>query len=165
MNGHVEAFSCNPPDPPYRGDCMLFFAYGSLLNQNRLREVCATAIPLEVAKIPHHSLCFTGHSRAWGGGTATIGLSPGRNLWGALYEVDAAGRRAIERSGEEDGYVWSFTPVELAEGELLTPGMLVKVRGLERSAPSQAYLDVLRSGWQQWGLDPETILRDIARTL
>lgn len=139
---------------------MLYFAYGSLVNRELLRELCPRAEALRSVRIPHHALCFTGRSRAWGGGTATIGLAPNRDLWGALYEIDAEGRAAVERSGEGDGYVWATTTVEEESGGPVVTGILIKVRDLERSSPSERYLDVLKAGWTQWGLDPVAMLKE-----
>ncbi len=138
---------------------MHYYAYGSLLNRDLLRVLCPTARPLGTASIAHHTLCFTGRSETWGGGTATIRLAPAQRLWGALYEIDAAGREQIERSGAVDGYVWAFTPVEDASGALVRAGLLVKVRDLQPAEPSPEYLEVLKAGWAQWGLDTETLLR------
>lgn len=140
---------------------MLYFAYGSLVNQERLRELCPGGRPLRTAKIPHHAICFTGHSHRWGGGTATIGLAPNRELWGGLYEIDEEGRAAIEDAGGQDGYVWTFTSVEDLHGEEISVGMLVKVRDFKRSSPSDEYLEILRTGWAQWGLDPEDLLMEV----
>lgn len=137
---------------------MYYFAYGSLVNRERLLQLCPTARVLQTARIPHHSLCFTGSSKIWGGGTATIGLAPNRYLWGGLYEVDEEGRGAIEESGLADGYVWAFTDVEEAGGERTRSGLLIKVRDFERNDPAEAYLDVLKGGWRQWGFDPERLL-------
>jgi len=139
---------------------VLYFAYGSLVNQDRLRELCPDAEPLRTARIPHHGLCFTGHSEVWGGGTATIGLAPNRDLWGGLYEIDERGRLAVEESGREHGYVWTFTAVDDVHGVEVATGMLVKVRDLKRTSPSQRYLDVLRTGWRQWGIEGEAQLRE-----
>lgn len=143
---------------------MYYFAYGSLLNRERLLHLCPTARVLQRAGIPHHSLCFAGSSVVWGGGTATIGLVPNRYLRGGLYEVDEAGRQAIEESGLADGYVWAFTGVENPGGERIRTGLLIKVRGLERNDPAEAYLDLLKAGWRQWGFDPEALLADISAT-
>jgi hypothetical protein len=144
---------------------MYYFAYGSLVNRERLIELSPSAAPDRVARIPHHALCFTGRSQAWGGGTATIGLAPNCDLWGALYEIDDAGRAAVERSGGSDGYVWAFTAVEDESGERIRAGILIKVRDFQRSDPSEAYLEVLKNGWRQWGLDPESILQHAPLTI
>ncbi len=132
---------------------MIYFAYGSTLNRDQLSELCPDADPLEPAKIPHHVLAFTGSSRRWGGGTATIRLATDRDVWGGIYEIDAACRRALEEMGAEEGYVWCWTGVESREGERTRAGVLVKVRDLTPSAPSDDYLEVLRAAWDQWDLD------------
>jgi gamma-glutamylcyclotransferase (GGCT)/AIG2-like uncharacterized protein YtfP len=137
----------------------LYFAYGSLLNRDRIRAVCPSARPVGTASIPHHALCFTGHSSVWEGGTATIGLAPARSLWGGLYRIDEAGRAEIEKVGAAGGYVWTFTAVEDADGDRVRAGVLVKVRDLEHTDASERYLEVLRSGWLQWGLDPDGMLQ------
>ncbi len=144
---------------------MLYFAYGSLVNRDQLLRLCPTAQPIGTAKISHHALCFTGNSATWGGGTATIGLAPTAELWGALYQIDPADRDTIERSGVEDGYVWSSTQVESPDGELIHSGILIKVRDLRRTSPSNEYLEVLKAGWAQWGLDPNALLRKVPPTL
>lgn len=144
---------------------MIYFAYGSLVNRDQLLALCPTAKPLGTARIPEHALCFTGHSVRWGGGTATIGLAPSAELWGALYEIDSPGRDQIERSGQSDGYVWSHTQVENSNGERIQTGILIKVRDLKRTTPSDAYLEVLRTGWAQWGLDPNAMLPKVPPTL
>ncbi len=139
---------------------MIYFAYGLLVNRQVLLEVCPGAVPLRTARIENHAICFTGSSEVWGGGTATIGLSPNCDLWGALYEIDPAGRDAIEGSRWPDGYVWAFTPVEDEKGDRVHAGLLVKVRDLKRSSPSQDYLETLKKGWQEWGLDPVAMLKN-----
>jgi len=144
---------------------MLYFAYGSLVNRDKLLEISPSASPVGAARIENHALCFTGRSKTWGGGTATIGLAPTRDLWGGLYEIDPAGRAEIERAGKHDGYVWAFTAVLDASGARVKAGLLVKVSDFERTEPSAIYLQVLTAGWLQWGLDPEAILQDIAPTI
>ena len=144
---------------------MLYFAYGSLVNRDQLKKLAPSAVPVGPARIHNHALCFTGNSETWGGGTATIGLAPNQDLWGALYDVDDDGRAAVERSGMPDGYVWAFTSVADEAGERVQSGLLVKVRDLERRDPSSAYLEVLKAGWSSWGLDPQALLQDIALTV
>jgi hypothetical protein len=135
----------------------LYFAYETLVNRDRMRDVCPRARPVTAARIPDHGLCFTGRSAEWGGGLATIGLAPTRDLWGGLYEIDERGRAEIEKVGAGDGYVWAFTTVLSEAGERVRAGLLVKVRDLEPAEPSETYLEVLRTGWRQWGIDPEII--------
>jgi hypothetical protein len=144
---------------------MLFFAYGSLVNPDVLAELCPGAIPVGKARITDHALCFTGHSERWGGSTATIGLAPNCDLWGALYEIDDDGRAAIERSGAPDGYVWSSTSVRNGDGAPVSAGVLCKVKDFERHSPSEDYLNVLKAGWEHWGLDGARMLQEVPPTV
>lgn len=141
---------------------MIYFTYGSLLARERMAELSPGATPLTTAMIPHHGLCLTGHSKVWGGGTATITAATGREVWGGLYEIDPAGRAAVEIAGDAEGYVWCFTRVMKSDGERMRAGLLVKVRDLEVSSPSDEYLAVLRAGWAEWGLAPQELLGDCA---
>ena len=133
---------------------MIYFAYGSNMHRARIAEACASARPLRVARIPNHSVIFTGRSASWGGGTATIGLAAKRDLWGALYEIDKACRTQLEADGRGDGYVWTWTYVIDGEGERVRAGMLIKVRDLEQTTPAPEYLELLKEAWRQWDLDP-----------
>lgn len=139
---------------------MLYFAYGSLLDPGQMETVCSDARRVRTGRIPHHALCFTGRSQRWGGGTATIGLAPNRDLWGALYEIDDDDRAVVERLGAPDGYVWAFTSIGGEDGASVDAGLLCKVRNLERQPPSDEYLAVLEKGWKEWGLDGARILLD-----
>lgn len=140
---------------------MIYFAYGSMMDRNRLAEICPEAKPVSVAKIPHHAVTFTGHSSKWGGGTATISLTAGLDLWGGLYEIESGCRAKLAESHLAGGYVWSWTSVETAQGSRVHAGLLVKVRDLERSAPSPDYLAALKAGWEQWGLEPADLLQSL----
>ena len=132
---------------------MKYFAYGSLLSRKRMSDLCPGADPLFPARIPHHRIAFTGRSDAWEGGTATVVLASGDELWGGVYEIGPECRAAIQGHGREEGYAWSWTTVETAEGERVKVGLLVKVRELSVSEPSASYLQAVQQGRRDWGLD------------
>lgn len=132
---------------------MRYFAYGSLLSHARMLELCPGAQPLFPARIPHHRIGFTGYSSVWDGGAATIVLAPGKELWGGVYEVDDQCRGSLEAHGREEGYVWSWSSVEKGDGERVRVGLLVKVRDLHASEPSDAYRAAVEEGRGDWGLD------------
>ena len=141
---------------------MLYFAYGSMMDRERLTELCPEAKPVSAARIPHHAVAFTGHSSEWGGGTATIALKVGSNLWGALYEIDPGSSALLAGSHTADGYVWSWTAVETSDGAQVHAGLLVKIRDLEPTAPSPDYLAAMKEGYKQWGLDPEGVSQTLS---
>ena len=132
---------------------MRYFAYGSLLSRARMSDLCPDADPLFPARIPHHRISFTGNSAQWKGGTATVALATGSELWGGVYEIEADCRGAVEAHGREENYAWSWTSVESMEGERQRVGLLVKVRDLNPSEPSSEYLKAVEEGRRDWGLD------------
>lgn len=132
---------------------MKYFAYGTLLDRATLRKLCPGAEPLQAARISNHRVAFTGRSSRWGGGgTSTIRLAVGSEVWGGIYEVDDACQAAIVASASEDGYVWAWTQVETDEGERVRVGLLVRVRDLEENEPSPAYMEAVRKALRAWGL-------------
>lgn len=138
---------------------MDYFAYGAEMHRDRMRELCPEAKPLHPARIPHHTVTFTGRSDAAGGGLATISLASGRDLWGAVYRIEDGCRQALEEWGRENGYVWSWTQVRAQDGERERVGTLVKVRDLETTTPGPAYLEALKEAWRDWGLDPAGLVQ------
>lgn len=140
----------------------LYFAYGSNLNRRQMGERCPGARPLYRARIPDHRLGFTGTSQAWGGGTATIILAPGEDLWGAVYEVDEACLGTLS-DWEGPAYALSATECLTQEGERVRAHLFVKIRELDERPPSERYVEVIRGGFADWGLDPQLLDRAVDR--
>lgn len=140
----------------------LYFAYGSNLSREQMRERCPSARPVERARIPDHRLGFVGHSEAWGGGTSTIVLAPGETLWGALYEVDDA---CLEELGRREGsaYTLSRTPCLTDSGERKLAHLFVRSREFDFRPPSDRYVERIRQGFADWELDPAALDRVVDR--
>ena len=76
---------------------MKYFAYGANLSKANMARLCPGAKPLNSVVLPNYKLLFTLSSRTEGGGTATIKLVHGEHVPGALYEIDAACLRALDK--------------------------------------------------------------------
>lgn len=140
----------------------LYFAYASNLSREQMRERCPSARVVERARIPEHRLGFVGHSESWGGGTATIVLAPGETLWGALYEVDDACLEALARA-EGTAYALSRTPCLKDDGSRVTAYLFVRARDFEERPPSDRYVQRIRQGYEDWGLDVAALDRVVDR--
>ena len=81
---------------------MRYFAYGSNLSRQQMKERCPDSRPLFPATLPNYKLVITGWSRKWMGGTATILRSRGDKVRGGVYEVSEADLRKLEK--HEAGY-------------------------------------------------------------
>ena len=87
---------------------MYYFAYASNLNKKQMQERAPESKPMFVVTLPNYKLVFSGWSRRWRGGYATIMLSRGDKVLGAVYEVSDRDLRRL------DGYKfqWSDEVVE-----------------------------------------------------
>ena len=66
---------------------MYYFAYASNLCRKQMSEHCPDSQPKFVATLLNHKRVFTGWSRKWYGGTASIKPLQGEKVLGAVYEI------------------------------------------------------------------------------
>ena len=66
---------------------MMYFAYGSNLDPERMRQNAPDHQLIGLAALRDHRLLFPRHNEKWGGGTASLGHAHGETVWGVLYEV------------------------------------------------------------------------------
>ena len=66
---------------------MLYFAFGSNLDPEQMRERCPAHRQIGVAVLRDHKLVFPIFSESWGGGVASLQLSHGNDVWGVLHEL------------------------------------------------------------------------------
>lgn len=67
---------------------MLYFACGSNMDWDQMRERCPSARFVGVAKLPEHKLAFSRRSKKRGCGVADAVADQGSSVWGVVYEVD-----------------------------------------------------------------------------
>jgi gamma-glutamylcyclotransferase len=129
---------------------MYYFAYASNLNKKQMRERCPESRPLFVATLPNFKIVFTGWSREWRGGKATIKSMRGEKVRGAVYEVSEACLRRLDKF--EAGYARLNLTVFDEDNQPHQVITYVKSGQLEESAPSKEYGEVIRQGYRDWGL-------------
>ena len=79
---------------------MLYFAYGSNLDPDQMRERCPGLQLVGVAVLRDHKLLFPLFSEDWGGGVVSVQLSHGKDVWGVVYELGDEDLRSLdEREG------------------------------------------------------------------
>jgi hypothetical protein len=66
---------------------MMYFAYGADMSPSRLLSRSPGHKSLGIGRLPDHRLTFPRFSREWGGATASLTVSPGDVVFGALYDV------------------------------------------------------------------------------
>ena len=82
---------------------VLYFAYGSNLDDEHMRSRCASAQPVARAVLPNYALAFGGFSHRWDGAVASVVRARGARVEGLLYRLDDADLRSLDRFIYRDG--------------------------------------------------------------
>jgi gamma-glutamylcyclotransferase len=127
-----------------------YFAYASNLNKKLMRERCPDSTPKFIATLPNYKLVFTGWSREWRGGKATIISSRGDKVRGAIYDVTEACMKRLDRS--EAGYTRMNVTVFDEDNEAIQAVTYIKSGRLDNSLPSKEYASVIQQGYKDWHL-------------
>ena len=129
---------------------MYYFAYASNLNKKRMREHCPDSRPAFIAVLPNYKLVFTGWSREWRGGKATIVSSRGDRVRGAVYDITEICLKKLDRF--EPGYTRINLTVYDEDNEPHQVVTYISPCPIEESLPSQEYAAVIRQGYLDWGI-------------
>ena len=143
----------------------LYFSYGSNLDADRMHMHCPSARLVTIARREGYRLAFSAESKnTWLGGVGDMRPSPGDEVWGALWLIDAAESRALD---EQEG-LFRVPPVyERITVEVTTPaGDVVRCRSyvvadpnLEGFLPSPAYKDTIVRAARALGFPPAYVAR------
>lgn len=129
---------------------MYYFAYASNLNKKLMGERCPDSTPKFVATLPNYKLVFSGWSREWRGGKATIIASRGDKVRGAIYDVTEVCLKKLDRF--ETGYTRMNVTVFDEDNEAIQAITYIKSGRLDNSLPSKEYGAIIRQGYQDWRL-------------
>ena len=113
------------------------------------------------AFLPDRRLAFTHRSTTRGGGVLDVPPARGRAVAGVLFRLDGDDAVATLDRKEGDGHVYRrFEAVALTEDGACRPVFAYEVVPEKREpfvAPSPAYLDVVRRGYEDHGLPTEPL--------
>lgn len=129
---------------------MYYFAYASNLNQKQMRERCPDNEPMFTATLPNYKLVFLGWSREWRGGKASIRLSRGEKVLGAIYDVSEQCLKQLDKY--ESSYDRLKVTVFNEDGEPIQAITYIKAGQSEETQPSPEYLAVIQQGYRDWRL-------------
>lgn len=131
-----------------------YFAYGANLSRKVMGERCPGCKPRFTALLHNHKLVFTGWSRQWRGGVATIRPFKGERVPGGVYELTEADLRKLDKF---EGYPHDYDRVKVRVnneyGELIEAVTYVKRGQIEETAPSPDYLALIRQGYHDWEIE------------
>ena len=127
---------------------MYYFAYASNLSKKQMLARCPDSQPRFVAVLPNYKIVFTGWSRNWRGGVATIKSYRGEKVRGAIYEVSDACLRQLDK--HEAGYSRMNVTVFDEDNQPVAAVTYIKSGQLEETLPSKEYGEIIRQGYRDW---------------
>jgi len=132
---------------------MYYFAYASNLNRKQVSERCPDAKPRFTATLPNFKLIFTGWSRQWRGGVASIKPLRGEKVMGGVYEISERDLRFLDK---QEGYPSIYNRIEVVvfpeDGEPVKALTYIKAEQSEETKPSMEYVVTIQQGYRDWGI-------------
>jgi len=118
-----------------------------------MSERCPGAKPKFTATLPNFKLIFTGWSRKWHGGVASIKPLRGERVIGAVYEISERDLRLLDK---HEGYPNTYNRIDVVvfteDGESIKAVTYVKVEQSEETKPSLEYVATIQQGYKDWGI-------------
>ena len=133
---------------------MQYFAYGSNLSRKQMAERCPGSKPRFSAVLPNYKLIFTGWSRQWKGGTASIKPFKGEKVKGAVYEITDSDLKKLDRFEDYPTVYNRFTVmVWTDDGDPVEAVTYFKNEQSPETKPSPEYLTMIRQGYRDWDIE------------
>jgi gamma-glutamylcyclotransferase (GGCT)/AIG2-like uncharacterized protein YtfP len=132
---------------------MYYFTYGSNFNKRQMAERCPDCKPRFTAELPNYKLIFSGWSRQWKGGTASIKRSGRDKVLGAVYEISDRDLARLDLFEDcPESYSRLKVTVYRDTGEPVEAITYIRAKQSEETKPSSEYLSNIRLGYRDWGL-------------
>jgi gamma-glutamylcyclotransferase (GGCT)/AIG2-like uncharacterized protein YtfP len=152
---------------------MLYFAYGSNMLVEQMRERCPSASFVCVAGLEGYRLAFTRTAKGnWKGcGVADVVPAPGQRVWGVVFRIDELDLGSLDRSEgyrpdrESNAYRRIDVHVQ-RDGDIEKPlaafTYVVCVPEDPNPLPHRDYVGRIIAGARSWNL-PEDYVRGLER--
>lgn len=134
---------------------VLYFAYGSNLDDDQMRTRCPSAVMVGRAVLAHHALAFGGFSHHWSGPVASVVRARGAHVAGILYAISAPDLHALDCfEGHPFAYERVVKMVVDGRGQRRRATLYLQPEeGFETWAPSIRYFGVLWRAYTRLGFD------------
>lgn len=147
---------------------MFYFAYGSNMNWEQMRQRCPSACVVGIALLPDHRLAFTRKSMKRKCGVADAVQEDGRKLWGVVYKIDDHDLSRLDncegyKAGQSESAYCRRECLVLLDGHEKQP-LIVWAYFANRQPnpplPNAEYKELILSGARYWHL-PEDYIREL----
>jgi gamma-glutamylcyclotransferase len=139
---------------------VLYFAYGSNLDEAQMRARCPGARREGRATLRGHRLTFGGFSHRWNGPVASVRRASGAEVAGLLYAVDDSALRALDRfEGCPFAYERVLRYVVDERGRRRRAQVYLQPEdGFEHWPPRVEYLAVIARAYRALGFDRRALV-------
>ena len=132
---------------------MLYFAYTTMIDPNRLKELAPGSDFLFVAHLPETQLIFPYKNGKWKGGLPSVKAEPGNTVWGAIFEVPQAELSALDIAEKEEGRVrTTFSAMDRSGKRHAVETHVYEENGSKQHTPSSEYMRIVVAGSRHWQL-------------
>lgn len=137
-----------------------YFAYGSNMSDEQIRQRCPSHRFVCVAKLPAFRLAFTRRSEKRGCGVADVVPAAHAAVWGVVFDMSDADMSGLDRHegvhAKLPAYVRKNVQVVSTDGQLLDAITYeVFTEAANEHAPNAEYLGLITAGARKWGLPQE----------
>ena len=144
---------------------MLYFAFGSNMSWNQMRERCPSSRFVGIAVLRDHKLAFTRKSVNRGCGVADVVAQGGAQVWGVVYEIadlDVGKLDVSEgfRPGRDKNSYFRRECLVFTDGDVQRPLTVSAYFGDPQPnppLPNAAYKSLILAGARHWHLAEEYI--------
>lgn len=136
---------------------MYYFAYGSNLSRGQMSKRCPDSQPKCIATLRNHKLIFTGYSKKWDGGVASVKPFKCEIVIGAVYEISERDKDQLDICEGHNlnyprGYNRENITVFTNDGDRMEVITYIKRKQSDERSPSQKYLKAICQGYKDWGI-------------
>ena len=131
---------------------MYYFAYGSNLNWPQMQRRCPSSRFICIARLTNYQFGITRHSRLRNCGTANVIAAPGKEVWGAVYDI--CDEDLLILDSFEDGYRREILPrfcTKRRRGAVSGAGYISEPE-LDVPLPNAEYKRLILEGAKHWKL-------------
>jgi len=134
---------------------MYYFAYGTNLSHKHMLDRCPNSKPKFKATLPNFKLIFTGWSRWWRGGVASIKRVNDEKVVGGVYEITEKCLVSLENHEGYESHPIKFERLDVMvfteDGDQIEAVTYIKREQHEETEPAKKYLEIMRQGFKDWG--------------
>jgi gamma-glutamylcyclotransferase (GGCT)/AIG2-like uncharacterized protein YtfP len=131
---------------------VLYFAYGSNLDQDQMEDRCPGAELVYAASMDGYRIAFTGHSMGRRGAVATIVKHKGGKVDGLVYSLTADDVRALDRC-EGAPHVYRRLEIEMDDDDGTHPCIVYVHHETKERPPGRDYYRQIRRAYDDQGFD------------